>query len=279
MSTIPVDHAATRAALTAVAGRTVALVAGIDDPNRQVVGLEWTTGETAAHLLIALRGFTDALTGRLTGWLDLIPATPVYRERMAGLTAATIAAEPLRDPVALARLIGAATETFLERSDGRSSYERVPTPWYGDTATLSLGAATALLLGEQLIHGHDLARTMDKPWPIHRQEALLTLPAPLSMMPIVLDQAAAQGVRAVYALHVRGGPSFALSVRDGTISVDPLQRFPGSIDCHLSADAVAFLLFGYGRLGLRSAIIRGKLLAWGRRPWLGFRLGSLFFDP
>ncbi len=47
----------------------------------------------------------------------------------------------------------------------------------------------------------------------------------------------------------------------------------------ISADPAAFLLVGYGRMPLVRALLRGGILAWGRRPWLGLRLMDLFFQP
>jgi hypothetical protein len=37
---------------------------------------------------------------------------------------------------------------------------------------------------------------------------------------------------------------------------------------------VALLLVVYGRVGLWGQLARGRLLAWGRRPWLGPKLGQ-----
>ncbi len=47
----------------------------------------------------------------------------------------------------------------------------------------------------------------------------------------------------------------------------------------ISADPVAFLLVGYGRTGQWGQIIRGKLVASGRKPWLGFGFGKLLTSP
>ncbi len=41
--------------------------------NRRAAGLEWTQGETAAHLIVALRAHTDALSGDLGGWEAYVP--------------------------------------------------------------------------------------------------------------------------------------------------------------------------------------------------------------
>jgi hypothetical protein len=38
---------------------------------------------------------------------------------------------------------------------------------------------------------------------------------------------------------------------------------------------VAYLLVGYGRCGQWSSILRGKIVAGGRKPWLGLKFGRL----
>jgi hypothetical protein len=47
----------------------------------------------------------------------------------------------------------------------------------------------------------------------------------------------------------------------------------------LSADPVAFLLLAYGRRGQWPLIAQGRLLSYGRKPWLALSLRSLFVNP
>jgi hypothetical protein len=274
---VPADLPGARAALAELTPRTAALVAAIEEPERRTAGLEWTLAETAAHLLVALRGFTAALRGNLDEWAAYVPADTLYRDRLAGMTAGSLAAVPSRDPAVLSRQLGEAVDGFLQASAGRSPHEPVPAPWYAPGATLPLAAATCLLLGEQVIHGRDLARSMGRPWPIAREHALLMVQVIATMMPLVVDPEAARRVRAVYALHVRGGTGFVLRIGDGRALTEPLgtQR----VDCHLTADPVSFVLVGYRRVSQWREIARGGMLAWGRRPWLGPRMIGLFFTP
>ena len=50
-------------------------------------------------------------------------------------------------------------------------------------------------------------------------------------------------------------------------------------DCRISADSAAFLLVAYGRIGQLGPILRGQLIAWGRRPWTALRLNSFIRNP
>jgi hypothetical protein len=57
------------------------------------------------------------------------------------------------------------------------------------------------------------------------------------------------------------------------------ELFDGPVDCVISAHPVTYLLVVYGRMPLGRALLRGRMLAWGRRPWLGLRFKDLFFNP
>lgn len=80
-----------------------------------------------------------------------------------------------------------------------------------------------------------------------------------------------------YEVRLRGGgPRFVVRVADGAAEV---RAAGGPIDCVISADPATFLLVGYGRMPHRRALLRGGMLAGGRRPWLGLRFKDLFFNP
>jgi hypothetical protein len=58
-----------------------------------------------------------------------------------------------------------------------------------------------------------------------------------------------------------------------------------AVDFHFRRSALAsrtlvtLLLVSYGRMPLGRALLRGGMLAWGRRPWLGLRFKGMFFNP
>jgi hypothetical protein len=75
---------------------------------------------------------------------------------------------------------------------------------------------------------------------------------------------------------MRGGGRYRLVVDDGTAVVTSAGE---KADCVITADPVTFLLVGYGRVGQWSQIIRGNLLAGGRKPWLAAKFGTLLASP
>lgn len=273
-----IDLESTRTALAAAAVRSGGVVGVIDAPARATRGLTWSLAETASHVVLGLRLYTDSVRGDLDRWRGLIPEdVPAFHDRLAAVTAKGLGMVPERDPATLAGLIGDAVGDFLAASAGLPPDRPVATPWYGEGVSLSLGEATALLLGEQLVHGRDLAVTLRRPWPISRAEALLVVPAATAMMPRAIRAEATRDLELTVAFHLRGGPGFAIRVVRGTAAREPLGLHRP--DCHIRFDPVAFLLVGYGRLSPWAALARGGAIAYGRRPWIALRFRDLFHDP
>jgi uncharacterized protein (TIGR03083 family) len=273
---VHIDHSQARAALAATSQRTADLLRSVADGQAKAKGSEWTIGEVGAHMAVTLLGFTFAAQGQPEMVEPYIPQTDRFPDRLSRVTANTLAIEPERDPPALARLVPERTDGFLSATVNRSGSERLPTPWYGDGVSLSLATATAMLLGEQLIHGYDIARTTKRPWPIEADHARLLMSAVTSMMPLAVNPEKAVG-EATYDIRVRGGPRFFVHVGKGAVKIE--SSTAGAVDCHISADPVALALVAYGRLSQWGPVAKGKLFAWGRRPWLALRFKALFFNP
>lgn len=269
------DLAQARATLEAAADRTADLLHSIPDGDLPVKGSDWTVGEVGAHLVFGLQGLAQAVEGSFDTVSPYIPDTEVFRDRLTAVTAGTLELLPERRPSVLAKLVLDAAQTFLTVTAERASDEVVRTPWYGSQASLSMGGATRLLAGEQIIHGYDIAQTVAHQWPISTADAVVVLP--LEMIPLVVNPATARGHTANYEVHARGGPRFVVRFNEGVAAVEPARG--QTIDCHLSADPVDLMLVVYGRISQWGPIARGRLLAWGRKPWLGLRFKNLFFNP
>ena len=89
--------------------------------------------------------------------------------------------------------------------------------------------------------------------------------------------AKAAGVRATYDIRLRGGDRCYFVFDDGDFTVE--EPSPRRVDCHISADPVAMLLVFFARHSQWPAIATGRLMAWGRKPWLGLQLRSLLRNP
>ncbi|MDQ2789986.1 MAG: SCP2 sterol-binding domain-containing protein [Actinomycetota bacterium] len=144
-------------------------------------------------------------------------------------------------------------------------------------------ALTYHLLNETLLHGYDIALATGRPWridPAHAAMALGRFVVPIIRMlgpKVFVNEAKAAGVRTTYDLRIRGGDSFFFIFDDGSLTIeDPSSR---KVDCHVSADPGAFLLVCFARQSQWTAIAKGKLVAWGRKPWLGPQLRALVRNP
>ncbi|MFE0463983.1 maleylpyruvate isomerase family mycothiol-dependent enzyme [Kitasatospora sp. NPDC058965] len=238
------------------------------DPDRPVPGATWTVGEAAAHLALA-----NLLMAELAAGTE----HPVYGDGTPGGLAeaneASLAAFPERDPVALAEVIEEQARAFGAAVSARPADEAVLTPM----GPMDLAVFGSYLLTHQLGHGYDLARALGRPHMIDRERVELCLPFLHLAMPRVLDPRTTAGVRAAFAVSLRGGSRFGVAIADGGVTVS--QEPPRRADCTISCEPVTFLLLALGRRTPLQALARLQTLSWGRRPWLAPRFPSYFPAP
>jgi putative sterol carrier protein len=75
---------------------------------------------------------------------------------------------------------------------------------------------------------------------------------------------------------MRGGPRYRMVVTGGTAVVTAAEE---ESDCVITADPVAFLLMGFGRVSQWTPVLRRKIRAGGRKPWLALKFGTLMSTP
>jgi uncharacterized protein (TIGR03083 family) len=263
-------------ALRDAAERTAALLRTVKDPSRKVPGLTWNVGETAAHMVADLELYAGLVTGEREagGHLDGETAEAITPAQVTvAANAVQLAEFTERDLTRLADRLVPAVDAFIAAAAGRPPGETVVA---SNGVPMTMPMMTATLLGEQVIHGLDIARSANLPWRVTREDALLVIAGVMAMVPHYIDRAAAAGRHIRYELRLRGGPRYHLTIDDGKAAVG---ESGGRVDCRIIADPVAFLLVGYGRTGQLGQILRGKILAIGRKPWLGLAFGKLITGP
>lgn len=272
------DHEAARAAISAAAERFTALLRDTDDIARQAAGTDWTVAETAAHVSVVLAGFTASIAGDTQALTPEQYIAADFPTRLAGVNDTTIAMVDRTNAARLAEVIIAEAQRFLDLAAAADPQMECETPWYGPGRTRTVDCLTALALGELTVHGHDIATGMGRPWPIPAEHAKLIVGTVCpEMSPLAVRPEAARGAPVTYEVRLRGnGPRYVIRVADGTAEV---RAVGGPVDCVISADPVTYLLVVYGRMPLGRALMRGGMLARGRRPWLGLRFKTLFFNP
>lgn len=246
------------------AEQAVTLVRGMDDPSRPVPGSDWTSGEVVAHLIAAANNLTgmSRSAGRPYASVDSIA------EQNEVMNAEIHERDALALRAALAEL-----SAELSKLPPDQIFR-----WHAGIDVTVLDAA-GIAAGELLIHGYDLARALRAPWSITRADATQVLHSLIGVIPDFVDEEAAAGLHAVYDLRLRGDDRrYRIAFDDGACTVERVEKVAAA-DCRMSADPVAFLLVSYGRRSQWWAAATGKVAAWGKKPWLGFKFASLIRSP
>jgi len=268
-------HRHTRDALRAAAGRTADLLRRIDEPAAPVPRLIWTTAETAAHMVGELRDYAQALTRHTAGYMTHPNRPTESPSRMGALVNARQLDEvPERDLRRLADLLEEAADGYLAAVEAADETAAIQV---ANGLVLSPPAMTSLLLGEQVVHGLDISRAVGATWHIDPHDALLVIPGALSVAPQYLRRSEAL-TRVSFELRIRGCTPYRMAVDHGAATVTTVAAGERS-DCVITADPVAFLLLGYGRISQWRPILRGKLRAGGRKPWQAMKFATMMSSP
>lgn len=264
IATIPIDGPLAFAKAEGSGRRLVELLRNVSDPSRPAIG-EWTIGDTAAHLVQIFEMYPRMARG---------DPSPVPRTNALSETYATyLAANPERDPRVLAGSVEKALADFVGVASELDPEALVP--WHGGVQ-IPLVALAGLAIGEATVHGWDIARAEGRPWPMDPVEASLVIKAIGVVAPHFLTE---EGERATASIRINLRKSGSLTFRFGGGELKVSSTDEGAVDCRISADPVAFLLTGYGRVGLFGPIATGKLIAYGRKPWLGMRFTNYMRSP
>ena len=262
-----------RSALAAAVVRSAQLWRSIADSSAPVPGLAWTAGQTAAHVVADMGEYTEVLTRHVNGEtaeLNIPDGSPARARNSANDR--HLVDVPERDMRRLADLLEAAAAKYLAAASAIDTSERVAL-LTADGLVLEPAVMTCLLLGEQLVHGLDIARAAHRPWNIERDDALLAIPAALSLVPKYLRP---RTTNASFELRLRGAPPYRVAIANGTGVVTVAGK---KADCVITADPVTFLLLGLNRVPQLPQLLRGKLRAGGRKPWLAAKFGTLLESP
>jgi uncharacterized protein (TIGR03083 family) len=257
-----------RPAIEQAGERFAALVTTAPDPDVRVPNSpDWTVREASAHVVTVAPRYAAGPERRGT-WVQDPQALPELNQaeiRALGAQGMAELAERLRhDLAALCDQVegyGAAPPSF--RFHGG---ELVP-------ADVALG----ILLGELVVHGWDIAQALHRPWPLDPGHVALILEGLAPILPGWIHPERARGFTATLQVRLRGQATHVFSFQDGRLQVNPSHERP--IDAHVSADPAALLLVLYRRQSQWRQIALGRLVAWGRKPWLALTFVGRFHQP
>ena len=275
-------------ALREEVARTTALLRSIQDPGAPAVG-HWNLGDVAMHLTHAWLVPTGLARRDLSQFHAVVPSLAgvagdsLIRDMwdLGEVTNLGVKSDPERDLSVLAARIEAQAEKYFRECVGADP--DAPRPWVIEGTTVRLSTLTGHLLNETVLHSYDIAHAAGRKWRIAPDHAAIALgqfivPVLQAAGPrVFVNGAKAAGLQATYDIRIRGGDSFHFIFDDGELTiVEPSSR---RVDCHISAEPVAFLKVVWNRQSQWTAIATGKLMAWGRKPWLGPQLRGLLRNP
>lgn len=253
--------AATRDALAGSSASFVEMLRLVPDASVPAVG-EWDVGEAAAHVAASGPFFLSVAQGE---------QEPEDLEAVAVNNAAILAADPERDLAVLADRIEASDSQFVAFLDSVRG-DPVLEVFRGVRAPLS--TLVAVEAGELLVHGFDIAKASNLPWEIARDHAAPAATALLPLLPHLVATQETDGFEARFEVRIRGGGAAVVEFAAGAARIEvPSGK---RVDCHISVDPAAYLLLGFNRIGQLRPLLAGKMLSWGRRPWLALKFPSLF---
>jgi uncharacterized protein (TIGR03083 family) len=267
MQTAYLDDVTT--ALGQVCSRVTTLVVGAPDATARIANCpEWNVQQLAAHLVTVARRYSEGPEGRGT-WVE-------DPRDVASLNDRQLHELENRSVGDLAGRLEEEIRFAFERVRGYG--RQMPEFRFHGGAMVPADLALGALLGELIIHGWDLAQTLNRPWEIDARHAAIVLEGLSVVAPGWVDRHRARDLTATFDVRLRGQTPQTWSFVDGRLNVHR-SRHEGRVDCHILADARALLLVFYGRESQWKNIARGKLVAWGRRPWLAFTLADRFHKP
>jgi uncharacterized protein (TIGR03083 family) len=281
MMAVEPDRDALRLALDREGGRVARMVRGSASLDVPVPGLDWTAGQAAMHLNVIYRSFATVVRGEDfgTGLADVTAGGRTLPEVTAAANAFALSVfKPGPPDQAADDLAAGAAELLAALDAAQDLHAECPTPWYGPYATRPVGTLAALAVSETLVHGRDLALALGGDRRLDARSARAAAPVVMSeMMPPLFDPDRAGAFTGRFEIRIRGAQRFLLHIDGGQAWT---TRTGGQrADCVVSFAPAAALLIGLGRLPVWRAVATGGARSFGRRPWLGLRLSTMFLTP
>jgi uncharacterized protein (TIGR03083 family) len=260
---------ATRAAVRETGERFAALVDTTESHLRATA--DWSVADTAAHVVIIasvdnLLLDPNAPPPSIPGLMDAFAATTV--DTVGQLNDHCLRHFTERDPGKLAQRLRDEIDRLLRVSEDLDPEMRVD--WLGGSR-LPLGGLLAHLVNELLIHGRDIARAARTRWEIAPEGAAMFFE--LFLFGLVRHSVGRLQERDEAPPDRRIAVEFRSKyTAPAVMVVHGHETSPGEpgrdIDVRLSFDPVTLGLMLFGRVSRVRAVLTGKVVVRGRRPWL-----------
>jgi uncharacterized protein (TIGR03083 family) len=237
-----------------------------DDLDVQSIG-QWSAPDVAAHVATTLELNVELACG-------------------AGSPVSTLEDVPKWSQSALDKVVDRTPQALVERIRGAvseltkavSSRDGNPRVAWHTGLLVPISTLPALMVGEAMIHGYDIARAHGRQWHIPTEWAETILRGLIQGIPPYFRPERSAGLHARFEIRLRGTQTRALfSIADGQLQIT--EPSSARADCYISGEPTALLLLLYGRTGPLRPALTGHVVAWGRRPWLALRFPQMFRSP
>lgn len=239
------------------------LVLTVNDLDVDGVG-HWSASDVAAHVVSMLEIYVGLARG---GGSPAATTAAVHDVSQSALERV----QDRRPPALVDRLQGAVQAL----TDVARSREGDPVvPWHTGWP-VPISALLGLMVGEAAVHGYDIARANRRRWRIPSAWAETVLRAMLPLTPLYLDSSKSAKLGARIDVRLRGTDFRArFNFAGGQLRISEPSR--NRADCYISGGPTGLLLVLYRRTSPLRLALTGDVVAWGRKPWLAFRLPNLF---
>jgi uncharacterized protein (TIGR03083 family) len=227
----------------------------------------WTVRDLVAHVAAGLPRYAAGLRGR-ADWAESPEGLRDWNVEGLGRVAGADYPE----------LLDQLREVVPDVIAALADHDPADTLGFHAGVVAPVSCVGGILVGEFLLHGDDLAAATRLPWRIPPREAAVAFGGTLPLLPTWVHPERSAGHSATYEIRLRQGlGTHRWTFADGSLATD--ARPDAKVDCHLSGDAAALMLVFYRRRSPWWGAATGKVMAWGRRPWLAFTLASRFHQP
>jgi uncharacterized protein (TIGR03083 family) len=259
------DRGTTLTEMRDSASRLTDLLRSVDDPEKNAIGY-WNVSEVAAHLTHIFRVFGGMVKGEPSPIKDHLRMSEHWDMELRNDDERELKVLADRIEESVAQLERAATEDRWQET----------LTWHGGIP-IPLYSLPCIVINECEIHGLDVASAESRDWAFGRDKALAAIVGLFPVLPYFVRSEVAREETVSWAMTLRGRPTVYFLLLNGKLEVT--DEAPEKVDCRVSADPVEYLLVGYGRKSRWGPIATGKIVAYGRKPWLSLKLAKLFQTP
>jgi putative sterol carrier protein len=246
------------------------------DTTKKIPHSEWTIGDATAHLVITQHIITSLVGKKKVSYIP-DPDTFVEdvrknlsREYIAGINKKFLSKYVQRDGKMLAKDLIAEVDSFIKLTEKHDDTFLVKTHW-GEITVFEL---YSYCLTHILIHGSSVANALHKPLPATVGNTEKMVPFVKVFMLRMFDKKAVGNLAANFIISMRDIETFVIHIEKRTIRIE--DALPKNVDCYISLSPLTFFLVTNGYYSLWLALLTGKIRLGGKKPWLAFKLQTLF---